>query len=716
MKRLFSFLVGFVMLSVASLSAQMPAFSGGNGSEANPYLLSSADDLVTLSNHVNAENPCTGVFFKMTADIDMAGKKMKPIGNNQNATKAMRPFSGIFDGDNHVISNLIMHTDSVGTGLFGIIANASIRNVTLNSSSVRGDGITGGIVAVIINSSVINCHTGKGVKVESYHSSFTGGIVGAVFMGNKNLIEGCSNSAHVKGALTSTGGIVGLDTADGTIVRNCFNTGLIEDWVGMLGGIVGFTNKGHLTIQDCGNTGRISGNEGNSNHAAGILGKVSDTEIQNRPTISSCYNAGEVLSEPTAAPPHPITCAAAAVDMSLCFYNPEASKVTVNDVEAVASDQLTSTEFVNKLNAGRTDGPWTITEGVNKGLPVPCAVKDQEAEGPVVVKAFKPLFDKVKVPVGYPYSMFVKEYSQEAYEFAKDNRLVIQYTSLNPDIVETAYDKYRALKAGKATIKIRIAGAVKGSLDQFDENNIFGETTFEVEAIPQEEYTTSMPIIPTTWRYGKEAIREVAEKQCKLTLFTDEYYSLVKAKEEMKALNDVFLSGNSDFPIVSTMFNENDAFIQATAYSASLLFTDQIYPMKALLEKDGYVFKGQSDKTGTLTYYNEESKTTVWFQFIFLQGSRYGGIAFTYDPDKNLVANTNIVDSLKGDILFADHGTSFEVIVPDGCVGEAVQLFDLSGKLIASQVANDTKVSFDTVQEKNFIVVVKGCVSLKVIR
>ena len=45
-------------------------FSGGNGSEGNPYEIASYDDLLTLRNNVNNGNTYKNCYFRQTANID----------------------------------------------------------------------------------------------------------------------------------------------------------------------------------------------------------------------------------------------------------------------------------------------------------------------------------------------------------------------------------------------------------------------------------------------------------------------------------------------------------------------------------------------------------------------------------------------------------------------------------------------------------------------
>jgi len=83
-----------------------PQYSGGTGTEANPYLISSKADWNTLSTQVKNGNLYTGKFFKMTADI---GTVTTPIGYTSdgsfyNDDVRGNFFEGTFDGNGHTLT------------------------------------------------------------------------------------------------------------------------------------------------------------------------------------------------------------------------------------------------------------------------------------------------------------------------------------------------------------------------------------------------------------------------------------------------------------------------------------------------------------------------------------------------------------------------------------------------------------------------------------
>ena len=132
--------------------------------------------------------------YAMSRDIDAtatsgwnAGAGFAPIGTQSAA------FTGTFDGQGHVISNLYINSAAAYTGLFGQIsgATAMIANLNLLGGSVTSTNLYTGALAGTATSSATISNDTSSVAVNS--SSFdTGGLIGVV-----------SNSAHVTNSSAS---------------------------------------------------------------------------------------------------------------------------------------------------------------------------------------------------------------------------------------------------------------------------------------------------------------------------------------------------------------------------------------------------------------------------------------------------------------------------------------------------------------------------------
>lgn len=107
----------------------------GKGTEEEPYLIQSAEDLQAFSNYVNRGMSFADQYVEQTADIDMDGKKFTPIG----AFSGESYFYGTYNGKGHIIRNLsIQGKATEDVGLFGRLEGA-VYNLGLEAGSLTGD-------------------------------------------------------------------------------------------------------------------------------------------------------------------------------------------------------------------------------------------------------------------------------------------------------------------------------------------------------------------------------------------------------------------------------------------------------------------------------------------------------------------------------------------------------------------------------------------------
>ena len=132
-------------------------FSGGSGDPNDPYLISSAVDMEVLSSDPNH----WGDHFRLTADLDLTGRVMTPIGTTST------PFSGTFDGNGNALANLTINlpgTDFVG--FFGIVDNLvdlnTIFDLGLIDPNIIADDFVGGLVGSLENGTLSGCYADGG--------------------------------------------------------------------------------------------------------------------------------------------------------------------------------------------------------------------------------------------------------------------------------------------------------------------------------------------------------------------------------------------------------------------------------------------------------------------------------------------------------------------------------------------------------------------------
>ena len=319
-------------------------FAGGSGTKDDPYQIATAEQLAKLASEVNSGVPGqthSGEYFKLTAPIDLSGKRWIPIGYGNLSSKA---FSGYFDGNNQVITGLYVDErgNNVCAGLFGVVIavsdetvlkNFCIENATIyagNSTdtdvnarpNIYGAGVLVGSLTTMGGSSatfvgVENCKGTGQVDSKMYaggligdasraHVSdcsadvtvtgkcISGGFIGNVFQGS---YKNCTAKGNVSGGW-STGGFAGrVFESDASVeIEQCASYGNVEanDW--NTGGFVGYLEKGK--IRNSVSYGNVKNTvTGWKPKTGGFSGTNTEGNIQN------CNAAGTVTgSHPTIAP------------------------------------------------------------------------------------------------------------------------------------------------------------------------------------------------------------------------------------------------------------------------------------------------------------------------------------------------------------------------------------------------------------------------------
>ncbi len=249
---------GNVTLYVNLISNQLPAGVTGKGTEAEPFILKTAEHLEWFRDYVNVgkTSACAKIAYDVE-EIDMSTVCHKADAEKQVAELNWTPigskkYQGTFDGNGKTIRNLFISSTSDEIGFFGYAADCRIKNITFDNAKVKGnDNCSTGILAGSAGSCVIeNIKTTGNCSVEGKYE--TGGIAGRA---NGN-ISNCENHAIVNG-LHSVGGIVGICFDSENSITSCANYGAITGTEDFVGGIIGYFGEGSL--QNSANNGNITG-------------------------------------------------------------------------------------------------------------------------------------------------------------------------------------------------------------------------------------------------------------------------------------------------------------------------------------------------------------------------------------------------------------------------------------------------------------------------
>ena len=240
-----------------------PPFGGGSGTQDDPHLIYTPEQLNMIGS-----SPCHWYkHFKLMADIDLSGfsgTDFNAIGNPAS------PFTGVFDGNGHAISNSCII-------LFGYLNDPKARIEDLGLINPNVDAGTapnaGALVAQLLKGTVANCYV-EGGSVSG--GSRTAGLVGY----SRGTIINCTSSASVPGSINShfVGGLVG-ENDRGTII-NCHAAGSVSGHH-FIGGLVG-GNRYYSTITNCSSSAGASGC-----CAGGLVGF-------NEGGIGRCYAGGKL--------------------------------------------------------------------------------------------------------------------------------------------------------------------------------------------------------------------------------------------------------------------------------------------------------------------------------------------------------------------------------------------------------------------------------------
>lgn len=194
-------------------------YSGGDGINTSPWLISTTADLVSLS---TTPADWSGA-FKLTADVAATGMT-SPIGN---ATTA---FSGTFDGAGHVVTGVTISQEKAGepAGLFGMVDGASIRDLGVRDAVVEGAAFAGILAGRVMSGTIERCYTTGSVTATSI-------CCGALVGDNGGTISDCYSVATVKSSSYAAGGLVGKNSG---MVSHAIASGTVEGY-DYVGGLVG---------------------------------------------------------------------------------------------------------------------------------------------------------------------------------------------------------------------------------------------------------------------------------------------------------------------------------------------------------------------------------------------------------------------------------------------------------------------------------------------
>ena len=263
----------------------------GSGTEADPYIIGSAENLQQLKTDVNGGNGYAGEYFRLTKDILIEVDEWTPIGGHNNETGAYGEFcyfKGHLDGDGHIVKG-VMKCHSFTAAFIGAASEGSIKNLHILADvdntpiNTAQAARTAGLIAYLSGTySISNCsYNGRITSIGG--GNHVAGLVGSTF--SALTINGCinrgtisaTNNAESSSTQDYIGGIIGNAQSDVTISQ-CSNYGTFEIKNGASpssGGIIGYSSSSaRLDCRYCDNYADIHPKSG-CTYVGGICGQLS---------------------------------------------------------------------------------------------------------------------------------------------------------------------------------------------------------------------------------------------------------------------------------------------------------------------------------------------------------------------------------------------------------------------------------------------------------
>lgn len=260
------------------------------------FEIANAIDLQEFSMAVNAGY--TDITAHMTADINMEGIGLEPIGTEKNL------FSGTFDGQGHVISNMVIETpNATAVGLFGNITSpAAIKNLVLDSTCM----------------------------IVGYEKA---GLIGRSDRAGNIYLENLGNEGSVTADIAPAGIIGNANNSSVALITNCYSTGTIT------------------TITD----GKTNADAGQISGWLGNVGAV----------LTNCWSTSDITGFQTSgfasSTDRTFARTGGAKNTFVNCYSQTSKQVNLTDIEKFRSGEVTYL-----LNNGETENPvWRQTLGTD---------------------------------------------------------------------------------------------------------------------------------------------------------------------------------------------------------------------------------------------------------------------------------------------------------------------------------------------------------------
>ncbi len=363
-----------------TVSRFAPFRMGGDGTEASPLEITTADQLAEIAVLVNAGrlesfllNGVGNVSLRLMNDLDLSaygqdyngGKGWQPIGGYIN-NKVM-PFKGNFDGNGYTISGLYINDSSRDyVGLFGMIESATVQNLNLTAVSVSAKSNVGSIIGNASGSGEITtCRVSGSVSGVSN----VGGIIGSTYsMTPKYSMSCCSFEGSVSGDINVYGNLIGglAGTAKDLTILHSYASAAVSGNENV-GGLVGKLEGGNGKLQNCYAIGNVIG----KSSVGGLAGLPYSSSIENCVALNSGVEATGTYGGRVTGQNYNGTLSGNAAFSSMVVTVSGSAKTVTSDAASVDGADVAAADLKADGNIGgrftATNG-WTVENGKLPGF------------------------------------------------------------------------------------------------------------------------------------------------------------------------------------------------------------------------------------------------------------------------------------------------------------------------------------------------------------
>ena len=281
----------------------------GSGTEADPFLLKTQQDLLKLQERVNTDGiSYAGNFFKVANDITLP-MNWTPIGCTKDGTHDIKnglnlnAFSGTIDGKISEKENAVITVPAGGLPLLGYVRGATVKNLNIKGERIEGAGLVNNYAGVGLEGNAV---TIENVCLKSGSQTLKSGLITSTGSTNPYAVASAKFTVTIKDCVIEKGVTIGYkgterqigsfaDRINGTI-ENCESYATVKgkDYVG---GILGTKDNamGSCTVKNSKFHGSV---EASGSYAGGIVGGgyCNNDSAPNgvRPTIAACTVDGTV--------------------------------------------------------------------------------------------------------------------------------------------------------------------------------------------------------------------------------------------------------------------------------------------------------------------------------------------------------------------------------------------------------------------------------------